>query len=97
MEAADLWSVSDDELIALIERLDTGHDRSVFVAPLNELFGRIRAEAAPDELSHVEVAVARLKRIFSQADDDEGPQVGGIREPRRPPPYFDARTVHLAS
>ena len=77
-----LLAFSDDELIALIATLDRGgHDRGALIAGLNELFRRLRAEAAPSERSSVEAAVAHLRRTFSQADDDDGPELGGVREP----------------
>jgi hypothetical protein len=98
VDAADLREFSDDELIALIERLDTdGHDHGELVTALDELFRRIRAEAEPDERSYVEEAITRLKSTFGHDGDDHGPDVCGVREPRRPPPSFDASTVRLAS
>jgi hypothetical protein len=93
-----LWSLSDDDLLALIVRLDApGQDRRLRAAALNELVRRLRAEAAPDELSYVEGAIDHLTQTFSRVDDDEGPMLGGVREPRRPPPDFDVGTVRLAS
>lgn len=54
----------DHELIELIETLDTrGHDRGELGAVLEEVFRRIRADAAPGERSSVEAATARLKWI----------------------------------
>ncbi|MEA2219306.1 MAG: hypothetical protein QOJ35_1932 [Solirubrobacteraceae bacterium] len=100
VERADLWALSDDELFALIETLDAGcHERRELVAAVEELFRRIRAEAAPSERSSVEAAIDRLRGAFGQDgdDDDDGPQAAGVREPRRPPPDFNAGTLHLAS
>ena len=98
MDAAKLEELTDGELITLIERLDyAGHDRGDLVAALDELFRRIRAEAAPGDRSSAEAAIARLAALFGDEDDDDGPDVGGVREPRRPPPGFDAGTIHLAS
>lgn len=98
MDPAELSKLTDNQLIEMIERLDAGgHDRGELGAFLEELFRRIRAEATPGERSSVEAAIARLKWIFSDDDDDDGPAAGGVREPRRPPPDFDAGTVQLAS
>jgi hypothetical protein len=97
VDAGTLEALTDGELIELIERLDyAGHDRDDLVAALDELFRRIRAEAEPGERPSVEAAIARLKRLFSDEDDD-APAGGGVREPRRPPPDFDVGAVHLAS
>jgi hypothetical protein len=96
VDPAELSKLTDGELIEMIEGLDAGgHDRGELDAFLEELFRRIRVDAAPGERSSVEAAIARLKRIFSE--DDGGPAAGGVREPRRPPPDFDAGTVYLAS
>jgi hypothetical protein len=96
VDPAELLRVTDDQLIETIARLDAGgHDRDELGAALEELFRRIRVEAAPGDRSSVEAAIARLRRIF--AEDDDGPTAGGVREPRRPPPDFDAGAVHLAS
>jgi hypothetical protein len=96
VDAAELKEFTDGELIALIERLDTrGHGRGELVAALDELFRRIRAEAAPGERLLVEAAITRLKWLFG--DDEDGPEDGGVREPRRPPPHLGASSVHLAS
>ena len=96
MDPAELAKLTDGELIEMIERLDAGGpDRGELGTFLEELFRRIRADAAPEERSSVEAAIDRLRRIFS--DDDDGPTAGGVREPRRPPPDFDAGTVQLAS
>ena len=64
---------------------------------LEELFRRIRADAAPGERSSAEAAITRLKRIFGEDDDDAGPAAGG--GPRAAPtaPDFDAGTIYLAS
>jgi hypothetical protein len=92
----ELEELTDGELIVLIERLDARADgRGELAAALDELFRRIRAEAAPGERLLVEAAIARLTWLFS--DDDDSPDVGGVREPRRPPPHFGASSVHLAS
>jgi hypothetical protein len=96
VDAAELEELTDGELITLIERLDyAGHDRGDLVAALDELFRRIRAEAAPGDRLSAEAAIARLASLFG--DGDDGPDVGGVREPRRPPPDFDAGSIHLAS
>lgn len=98
MRAIDLGRCSDDELFAPIERLDQpGHDRGGLAAAVQELFRRLRAEAAPDGLPYIEVAIAHLRRTFSQSDDDDGPELDGVREPRRLPPGIDTSTVRLAS
>ena len=94
MDPAELRKLTDDQLIETIERLDAGgHDRAGLGALLEELFRRIRAEAAPGEHASVEKAITRLKRIYGDDGDDDG----GVREPRRPPPHFDGGTIHLAS
>ena len=91
VDAAEAAELNDDELIALIETRD---DRGESDAALDELFRRIRAEVTPGERSSVEAAIARLKTILSHDDDDDGPDVGGVREPRRPPPEFHTSTAH---
>jgi hypothetical protein len=96
VDSAELSKVTDDELIALIATLDAGgHARGELGVVMEELFRRIRADAAPGERSSVEAAIVRLKWIFSH--DDDGPAAGGVREPRQPPPDFDAGAVRLAS
>jgi hypothetical protein len=96
VERADLGALSDDELFALIETLDAGcHERCELLAALEQLFRRIRADAAPSERSVGEAAIDRLRRAFSDDDDDDGPEGAGVREPRRPPPESNTGTLHL--
>jgi hypothetical protein len=56
----------------------------------------MRLGVAPDEQAYVGEVVEFRVRTFNQ-DDADGPQTGGVREPPRPPPDFDAGTLRLAS
>ena len=72
VDPAELAKLTDGELIEMIERLDAGgHDRGELDAFLEELFRRIRADAAPGERSSVEAAVggnARVSGLALQGD-----------------------------
>ena len=83
----DPESLNDEHLVAYVEWLSRRGDRDELEAALDELFARIRDDIRPGEREKTEKAIVRLRRIFTGQDDDEGPDVLGVREPRRPPPH----------
>jgi hypothetical protein len=90
----DPEGLGDEQLVAYIEWLSHhGEDREGLEGALDELFNRIRDDARPGERDDAEKAITQLRRIFTE-DDDDGPDVLGVREPRRPSPHAgDAATA----
>ncbi|MGI8424627.1 MAG: hypothetical protein ACR2NO_11065 [Chloroflexota bacterium] len=88
--------LTDDGLIARIESLDDGRDREALDAALDELFRRLRYEAAPEDLDYVRAVIDHLASMYRQSDDDEdGSDSIGVREPRRPAPQAGNASVAI--
>ena len=83
----DPESLGHEHLVAYVEWLSRHGDRDELEAALDELFARIRDDIRPGEREDTEKAIARLRRIFTEEDDDDGPDSLGVREPRRPSPH----------
>ena len=95
MEDAPFADLSDDALVALIERLGEAErpERELHDA-LGELYRRLRTRAEIDELLAVRAVIDRLKQVYDDGDDSGGM---GVREPRRQPPDAGGDAVGLAA
>jgi hypothetical protein len=79
----ELRLLTDDELFAHIEALDD--DGEPVHAALDELFGRLREQAAPEEHHEVERVIRFVRSAFGD-DEADGSAGAAVREPRRPAP-----------
>jgi hypothetical protein len=83
----ELRFLTDDELFARIESLDdAGGSHEAVQAGLEELFRRLREQAAPEDLLNVERVIRFVRSAFADDDEDDGSAGAGVREPRRPAP-----------
>jgi hypothetical protein len=93
----DLRLLTDDELFARIASLDdAGGWREAVEAALEELFSRLRDQAAPEERRDVERVIGFIRSAFAD-DEDDGPPSAGVREPRRPAPRSGATSAARVS
>lgn len=90
-----LESLSDHQLILLVDSLaDQGADE-LFNAAFDELARRIREEEAQSGRIDVEADIAHLRSVFTSRGEDDRPDTVGVREPRRPSPSAGSEAVAL--
>ena len=90
-----LGTLTDDQLILLVDSLaDQGIDE-LFNSAFNELARRIREEEAQSGRADVEADIAHLRSVFTSRGEDDGPDTVGVREPRRPSPLAGSEAVAL--
>jgi hypothetical protein len=94
VDRPDLGTLTDDQLILLVDSLaDQGADE-VFDSAFDELARRIREEEAGSGRADVEADIAHLRSVFTSRGGG-GPDAVGVREPRRPSPSAGSAEVAL--